>query len=425
MPDSIDFDALMILRNLAVALVVGFLIGFEREWTRVAEARQHSFAGARTFALIGLLGGLAGTLDDGLALPVAGLLIIAVLTTASYVVGAQSEGRKGGTTEVAIFATYLLGLAAAREFLLVSVVGGVVVAIVLSIKESVQRWATTFTEAEIHAALRFLAISIIILPVLPNVGYGPYESLNPREIWLMVVFISGLSFMGYWLTKALGADHGALLTGVVGGMASSTATTLSLAPFAKEGAARVGSVAAGIIAANVVMLVRVGFLLAAVARPVLAAVWPVLAVGAVIGAGASVLLWLRAKGSPKGAPTLELGNPMEIKPALIFAALLAVIAMASSYGADEFGEAGLYVVGLISGLADVDAMTLTAGRQSETGAVSALAAGGAIMTAVAVNIAVKGAMAASLGGRNLGTLVGGVFALVIATGIAVYFVLQT
>ena len=423
MQEFIDAGALTDLRNLTLAAVIGFLIGFEREWTHAAEARGNTFAGARTFTLFALTGGLAGLVGAGEGLLIAAFFGVAALTVTAYWVDAREAPGLGGTTEAAIFATFLLGAAATLGHVLIAAVGGVAVAIILSVKESVERIAENLSEKEIHAALRLLAISIIVLPVLPNQGYGPYEALNPREIWLMVVFISGLSFLGYWLVKLLGAKHGVFLTGLVGGLASSTATTLSLSRFAKDGSASAVAVAAGVIAANVVMLIRVAFLLAAVARTVLAAMWPVLAAGAVIGGVLALLLWRQSGREESEAAGIELGNPMELKPALIFAALLAIIALASRFGADQFGEGALFVIGLLSGLADVDAMTLTAGRQASEGVISERAAGGAVLAAVASNIAVKGAMAASIGGRRVGVYVGGVFAAVIAVGALAYFLL--
>lgn len=424
MPEIADSLSLTDLRNLAVALVIGFLVGFEREWTHVDEAREHSFAGARTFSLIGFIGGLAGILADGQALLIAAFLAVALLTTVAYHAEAREASGVGGTTEMAILATFLLGAAATGDHLLLAAIGGVAVAIVLSIKHSVEEAAAALSEVEVHAALRFLALSIIVLPILPNQGYGPYEAINPREIWLMVIFISGLSFAGYWLMKFLGERHGIFLTGVVGGFASSTATTLSLAKFSREGVAPARAVAAGVIAANVVMLIRVGFILAAISRTVLTAVWPVLASGALVGAAAAFFLWWSVRDESDAKGVVDLGNPMEIKPALIFAALLAVITLASRFGADQFGEGALYLVGLVSGLADVDAMTLTAGRQAEEGAISAISAGGAVMMAVASNIVVKGVMAGSIGGKAVGKMVAAGFAAVILVGAGVYLVLR-
>ncbi|MEZ5894170.1 MAG: MgtC/SapB family protein [Parvularculaceae bacterium] len=209
MPELTFDPALIDLRNLAVALAAGFLIGFEREHTHVAEARARSFAGARTFSLAALAGGLCGQLDAGFLLAAVAAAVIGGLTIAAHWAVARTEPRSGGTTEIALLATYLLGVAAGRGEVLIAAAGAVAVTAMLSIKEIVQRWATALSEEELYAALRLLAISVIVLPALPDEAFGPYDALNPRSIWLLVVFISGLSFLGYWLMKLAGAGRGA------------------------------------------------------------------------------------------------------------------------------------------------------------------------------------------------------------------------
>ncbi len=414
MPEIADFDNFTSLRNLALATLLGFLIGFEREWTHAEEMREHSFAGARTFSLISFVGGVIG-LMGGYAIVAIGLVVIGALTIVAYWVEARETQGRGGTTEIAIFAAYLLGVAATRGHLVMASAGAVSVAIILSLKDEVRSWARSLSETEYHAAIRFLAVSVLVLPVLPDRNYGPYDVINLRELWLMVIFISGLSFMGYWLVRVLGSQNGALLTGIVGGLASSTATTLSLSQYAKAKALGPASVASAIVAANVVMLARVALALAAVARPVLAYVAPALIAAGLAGAVAAYLIW-RIAGRSEKVDALQLGNPFELRPALYFAGLLAVISLASAYSADRFGAAGLYVVGLISGFADVDAMTLSAGRQAAAGALPLGAASGAILIAVAANVFAKGVMATAIGGLRVGRYVIVAFAAVIAAG---------
>lgn len=421
MSDMLDAQSLADIRNLAVALGIGFLIGFEREWTKAAEAHAHTFAGARTFALVALTGGLAGLIDAGAIVVSVSLLAVSGLTIIAYWAVAKEKPGTGGTTEIAIIATFLLGVAATRGFLLAASIGGVTVATVLSIKHSVEQWAGTLSHKEIQAALRLLVISVVVLPILPAQGYGPYQALNPRELWLMVVLISGLSFLGYWLIKFMGAGRGVLLTGLAGGLASSTAITLSLAELARKGAAT-PSVAAGIIAANVVMLLRVGLLLLAVSRDVLAVIWPTLLTGMIIGAVAAAFLWRTAAQNSDHEHTLQLDNPLALKSALLFAGLLALVVLASSFGIDVFGESGLLLVALLTGLVDVDALTLTAGRQAVVGNVSEYAAGAAVLAAVAANITFKAGAAASVGGKPVGLIVGGVFLAIIAGGVFVYMI---
>lgn len=407
-------DAVLVLRNLALAATAGFVVGFEREWTQTSEKRRHTFAGARTFALIGMTGGLAGLLDDGALIAAAALVVIGALTIVGYWIETKEAPGRGGTTEIAIFATLLLGVAAGRGALLLAAAGAVAVAGILSLKPFVSQWARSLTAREIHATLRFLAISVLVLPVLPDESLGPYGALNPRTLWLMVVLISGLSFLGYWLVKFLGGGRGVLVTGIVGGLASSTATTLSLAQFARDRQSAPSAVAAGIVAANVVMLARVGILLAALSPATLSVAAPALVAAGVVGAAIALAIW---RAAPKdGGGEVKLGNPFEIKPALYFATLIALISVLSAYGADRFGAAGIYAIGFISGLADIDAMTLSASRQAATGSLLPDIAAGAILLAAIANIMTKAIMALTIGGRAAGLLVIAAFAIIIAAG---------
>lgn len=417
---SDNAEAFVLLRNLGLALVAGFLIGFEREWTQELEKQQHTFAGARTFALVGFVGGLVGVLSDGALLVAITLAVIGALTIAAYRIRAQEAPGRGGTTEIAILAAFLLGFAAGRDLPLIASAGSVAVAIVLSMKNAVESWARALDRHEIHATLRFLAITLLVLPLLPDRDYGPYGTLNPRELWFMVVLISGLSFLGYGLVRIFGDDKGVLAAGIVGGLASSTATTLSLSKFARDGSAPPATTAAGIVMANVVMLIRVAVILAAVSRPTVRAIAPALAAGAIVGSLIALVYWRRAPRDSQGAGAVSLGNPFELRPALVFAGILALVSMASAFGADRFGAAGIYVIGLISGLADVDAMTLSAGRQAASGALGAEIAAGAILIAVLSNIVVKGIMSLTIGGRTNGLYVLAAFALIAGAGAAAF-----
>jgi len=419
---DLNGDMLTALSTLATAGAAGFLIGFEREWTHKSEGRDESFAGARTFTLVAFAGALAGMLG-GAALVIAVFLLVGVLTIVAYRIDAKRpEGGRGGTTEIALMTTYLLGLAAAEDMAILTVLGAVGVTALLSLKAEIAAIASAMDEREIHATLRFLVVSVMILPLLPDHGYGPYDALNPRDIWKMVVFISGLSFVGYWLTKWLGPQKGVILTGLVGGMASSTATTLSLAQLSKERGGEAGAYAAGIVAANVVMFMRIAVLFAVLAPTVLTALWAPLCAGALVGAVAALFFW-RAARRHDSHHELALGNPFELKPALIFAAILAVISLAAAFGADKFGEAGLYIVALISGLADVDAITITAAKDAGAGDIAARVAATAALLAASSNIVVKGGMSFTAGGTAIGTRVAAAFAAILAAILAAMFLL--
>lgn len=411
-------EVLATLLAAGVALAAGFLIGFEREWTQALENRRHAFAGARTFTLVSFAGALCGLLDASAMLAAAGLVAIGALTIFAYSLDAKATEGRGGTTEIALFATYLLGLAAGRGEILLAAAGAVAVTGALSLKDEVRSLARALDAKELHATIRFLAIAVLILPVAPDRDFGPYGAFNPRDFWFMVVLISGLSFVGYWLVRALGAAHGVIAAGLVGGLASSTATTLSLARMTREGTAAPRAAAAGVIMANVVMLIRIALVLAAAAPSLLAPLALPLAAGAAAGGVFAFALWRLSSTEASSAVAVAVGNPFELKPALIFAGLLAAVSLASAVAADRMGDAGLYAVAFVSGLADVDAMTLSAARGTGSGAMALTAAASAILIAIAANILSKGVMALAAGGRSAGAPVIAGFAAMTLAGAA-------
>lgn len=402
------------LQGLTIAAAIGFVVGFERDWRREEQNRERSFAGARTFALTGLTGALASHVGAGWLVG-AGLVAVGALAVAAHWAKARIEPDSGGTTEIALLAVYLLGVTATTEPVLAAIAGAAVT-ILLALKPLTTRVADAIEPQEIRAALRFLAISVIVLPLLPDEGYGPYQALNPRNIWWLVVLISGLSFLGYWLAKLHGS-RGVILTGIVGGLASSTATTLSISRLVREGAAVARAGAAGIVAANVVMFARVAVLLAVVSPSVLGVVWPAILTGALAGAAVAALLW---RGEKTPATAMKLGNPLELAPALTFAALIAGISVASRFATETFGDSGLYVLAFFSGLADVDALTLSAAGQASAGALTPAVAGAAVLVAVASNILVKAGMTMWVAGRGAGLFAAAGFFAAFAAGAAAF-----
>jgi uncharacterized membrane protein (DUF4010 family) len=400
----------------SVALAAGFLVGFEREWTQARGGRRHAFAGARTFTLVSFAGALCGLLSDGVLLVAAGLLAVGGLAGYAYAIEARETESRGGTTEIALLAVFLLGVAAGRGETLLASGGAVVIALALSLKDEIRHLARALSEAEIHATIRFLAITVLILPIAPDEGLGPYDALNPRDLWLMVVLISGLSFLGYWLVKALGARQGVLAAGLVGGLASSTATTLSLSRRVRDNGAAPLTAAAGIVLANVVMTAKIAAVASALAPPLLPLIAKPLGAAGAVGVIASLALWRRRAES--GGAALDVSNPFELRPALMFAGLIALISVLSAAAADTIGDAGLYALAFVSGLGDVDAVVLPVSRQTGAGALPLASAAVAILIAAGANILAKGAMAIAIGGRKAGLPVIAVFAAMIAAGAA-------
>lgn len=401
-------------QNLAVAAAIGFLIGFEREWSDAAEDKER-FAGARTFAIVGLAGGTAATFAGAGVVAAAGLLSVGALAAASYWNKTRADPAAGATTETALLAAYLFGALAASGESALAAAGGVAAAILLASKSRVAAIARAIEPKEIAAALRFLAIAAIVLPVLPDRGFGPGGAINPRELWGFVVLVSGLSFAGYWLVKYFG-DRGVLMTGVVGGLASSTATTLSIARLVRDGAAGAAMGAAGVVAANIVMLARVGAVLFVVSRETLAALWPALAAGGLAGALIAIAL---ARRKADVAARIDLGNPLELGPALFFAGILAVVAFAADSLVNRFGASGFLGLSAVTGIADLDALALSGAAQVNAGALDAETAGLGILIAISVNMVVKAGMFGAVGGLRPGAMAVAAFAVIFAIGAAV------
>lgn len=383
-----------IVWKLLSALGVGLLIGTERGWYGRKEDEGDRVAGIRTFSLVGLLGGICASL-----IPYAGEWILGVafisftaLVIASYAFEIKMQGNDdiGITTEVALLLTFSLGAWAALGFQMEALGSAVVVIALLSLKPVLHEWLRKIDVEVIYAGIKLLIISVIMLPLLPNQGYGPWETLNPYWIWWMVVLISGLSFLGYILVKYAGEGKGTLLTAVIGGLASSTAVTVSLAQFAKQKAENTAKIfIAGVLVASSVMFIRVVIEVAVVHPEMLHPLWIPLAVMLALSFICVFWLW-KSSDKTKGSenPSLDLGNPLQLPTALKFGALLAVILVLATALKEWFGDEGIYLLALLSGLMDVDAITLSLSEMAKTEITTAVATLG-IVIAVISNTLVK------------------------------------
>lgn len=392
-------DSLSTPLRLVVALAVGLLIGLEREWRQRAAEDKSSHAGLRTFGLIGLLGGLANVLNwsaGGWLLPSA-LLALGVLLVADLKLGTGAAPGRDITTLVAALVTALLGALATSGEAPLAVATAVVVTFLLNLKSRLHHWVDALSETEIAGVLRLLVISLVILPVLPDKGYGPYAALNPRTIWFFVVLISALSFAGYFAIRLLGPRRGHLATGLFGGLVSSTATTAALARLGRRDVTAVYSLASGIALANAVMAVRMTVVVALI-DPELAraAAWP-LGWAAAMALLMTALFWQRGRRSSE-TETPEIQNPFELGPAIRFAAMLAVTLVLASFLEDRYGQSGLQVLAAIAGLVDVDAITLTVARDTAQGG-SIPPAVAALLIAAFANSIFKGGLLVINGGK--------------------------
>ncbi|BCO30669.1 membrane protein [Thiohalobacter sp. COW1] len=389
------------LLNLLLALALGLLIGAERGWERRTAEEGTRLAGIRTFGLIGLLGALWALLANELGEVLLGFAFVAFtgLLIISHSRQVRADRDYGITTLVAALLTFVIGALAMRGQQAAAASAAVVTAFLLSLKPLLHAWIRRIEEPELLATLKLLLISVVLLPVLPNRGYGPWSALNPYELWWLVVLIAGISFFGYIAMRIFGAGKGTLLTGFLGGITSSTATTLHFSRLQGKGLPP-PMLAAGILIASATMfprmLLEIVILNRSLAAPMLVPLLVMLAV-ALVG-----VFWLWRLAARKRDKPIEtpLSNPFQLLPALKFALLLALVMLATEALHAWLGQRGLYIAAGISGVADVDAITLTIARMPGIEA-NSQAAVGAMTLAAVVNTLFKGVLAAVIGGAVL------------------------
>ena len=377
---------------------VGLLIGLERE--RHAEAK----AGVRTFALIAMLGTLTVLIAEqsGSAwIIAAGLIVVGGTVLAAYLADRKPSWDSGTTTVVAAAVTYSLGVAIAYGFVETGVALAILVTALLYFKTEIEGFQQSLTPVDYRSLLQFAALSLVVLPVLPDEGYGPYGALNPRNIGYMVVLISAVSFTGYVASRVLRARADPALLGAIGGLVSSTATTLVYSREARGRAGLASTAIVVILLANLVMVVRVGLLSLAASPSLL----PTLAValGATLAAGLPFAYFAWRQGHERGALAApEFTNPTNLRVALGFGAAYALILLASAWLSEVVGEHGLYLLAIVSGLTDVDAISLSAMRLHEEGRIAATEATTTIALAIASNFVTKAGIVFATGGAALG-----------------------
>lgn len=400
-------DQLDPVYRLGLALAIGLLIGVERGWHERAEPEGARVAGLRTFGLVGFLGGLWALLADilGELLLGVGFAAVAAVIVVARLRATAARPDYGVTTVVAAMITFVLGALAVAGDVVIAAGGAVVTAVLLGIKPELHRWLTLIEHDELLAGLKLGVMSLVLLPLLPDRGFGPWQVLNPYEIWLMVILIAGISFVGYAAVKIAGDRRGVLLTALAGGLISSTSVALTLARLAGRSAAQDRLLAAGIALASLTMFPRT-VLIAALIAPALAPhlAWPL---GLAVAAGllGAAVLWRRAEPAEpaESTSTLTPRNPLQLTMALKFGALLVAIILFTRAMLTWLGEVGIYVAAAIGGVSDVDAITLSLARMTDDAGMLPVAATGIVLAAIA-NTLVKNAIAAGIGGRRLGGL---------------------
>ncbi|MBT3189470.1 MAG: MgtC/SapB family protein [Anaerolineae bacterium] len=388
--------------RFGVALAIGFLIGLQREFAHGGSERN-IIAGERTFALFGLAGALAAMAADELdsALAFVGIiLVLGAFITAAYLVDAR-KGQMGLTTEVAIVVAITAGALAYWGYLTLALAVGIATTVLLSLKLETDRFARSLMREDLSAALQLAVISAIILPVLPNESFlpPPFDVLNPFKIWLMVVFISGISFLGYVAIKVIGPEQGIGITGFLGGLVSSTAVTLSFSERSKREPELSKPFALAITVAWTVMFARVLVEVGVVYQPLLKLVWIPVTASGLVGLAYCLYLFFSQRTAEKA--DVEFSNPFDLGSAIKFGLLYGLVLLISRAAQMYLGDTGLYLSSIISGVADVDAITLSMAELSKTGVIEMPKAALAIILATMSNTAVKGGIALAMGGKAL------------------------
>ncbi len=393
-----------LFRRLAVALAIGLLIGLERGWRQREEAEGERTAGLRTHALTGLLGGICAALSmvsHPSILATAFVCFTAAFTLFAWF-EAVSEKNFSVTSVVAAVLTFALGAYAVLGDQLVSVAAAVAMALLLALKDPLHSWVRQLSWLEVRAVLVLLAMSFLLLPVLPNRAIDPWGAINPAEIWLLAILIAGVSFAGYVAVKTMGDHAGIAVAALAGGLASSTATTLSFARLARDHHQAAPVLTGGILLAGLVMIARVVVIALALAPSLISRLLLPAIAGAIVLMVGSVFLILRHReGERTSASPLQLRNPFDVATALKLTALIVVIMLVAKMLSGISSTSGLYVLAAISGIADVDALTLSMARLAGS-QVPLAGAASAILIAVCMNTASKATMAAMIAGRAVG-----------------------
>lgn len=392
-----------ILYQLGVALAIGLLIGVERGWKERKAEEGQRIAGVRTYGLIGLLGGGTAVLAQHLGVSALGLAflgLVGALTTVYVVNLKHDEEDLGITSLIAGLLTFVFGALAGTGEIIAAAASAVVTTLLLSYKPLLHRWVRALEEHELRAAIKLLLISVVLLPILPDQGYGPWQALNPYEIWWMVVLIALISFVGYFAIKIGGARRGAVFTGLFGGLAASTAVTLHFSRLSQRETAMSLLLSTAILLACGTMLPRMVLVASIVNRELFVLLLVPSAVMAFLIYLPAAFYW-RKQTAQKTEGASPLKNPLELKTALGFGLLLALVMLLGKGLRTEFGEAGVLTLAAASGVADVDAITLSLARMSQDELAVRIAVSG-IVLAAGINNLVKAGMATVIGGRRIG-----------------------
>ena len=413
-------DPLELLERMSVALGIGLLIGLERGWQQRREPAGERSVGLRTIALASMLGGVWGSIaarlsssGGAVALGIA-FLVFAVAIMVFRLRESIHDRTYGATTVVAAMLAFSLGAFALVGDVRVAAASGVAATALLALKEVLHGWVERLTWAELRSGLVLLAMTFVLLPFLPNRTVDPWSAVNPYELWLMTILIAMISFAGYVAVKLAGEERGIVLTGIAGGVVSSTAVTVTLARLAREHPERMPLLLGGAHLANATMFGRILAVAAAINSGLLTFLaLPLLLAGCVFAVAG--LFAIRNVPVADGTSRLNVGNPFDLATVLKFGALLTMVTLLAKTLTAGAGTAGAYSLAALSGIADVDAITLAMARYGAE-QLGETAAGIAILVAAASNTLSKTVLAWVSGGARLGGRMAVVSTLALAAG---------
>ncbi|MDE2388946.1 MAG: MgtC/SapB family protein [Betaproteobacteria bacterium] len=406
------------LPHFLTSLAIGLLIGMERE------RNPGSRAGLRTFALVAMFGTLAAMLSEKATpwLLLGGLLIVGLMMMAAHSRVKDDNADPGTTTIAAILVCYGLGAAVWYGNSTLAIMLAIITTVLLYFKTELHGITAKLSRRDLISMLQFGVLTFIILPILPDHDYGPYEALNPYQIWLMVVLISGVSLAGYVAMRLIGERHGAVL-GLFGGLVSSTATTLVYARRSMENADFTQLSVVVILIANLTVLLRLSIISAVASPAILPQLLPVLASGFLLGAGV-MAFWWRKLNQQHDVTLPEIKNPTEIRAAAAFGLIYGTVLLCTAWLSDIAGSSGLYIVALVSGLTDVDAIALSSLHLYELGKLESAQAIIAISLAFISNTGFKLGLIFFIGSRLLARqCVSGLLATATGLGLGLLFLL--
>jgi uncharacterized membrane protein (DUF4010 family) len=401
--------------GLLVAALGGAAVGLERQWSGHAEGPSARFAGMRTFAMLGAAGGLSGWLWTAGVTSLAGVLLAGAtaVTIAAYVAASRQD--VDGTTEVAALVVLAAGILSGMGLLRVAS-GIVAVEVLLLVEKSrLHSLVRRIDDIQLRAGVRFAVMALVILPLLPEAPLGPFQ-VRPRQLWLLVLFFSGLSFLGDVLRRVIGSGHGYLVSGAVGGLISSTNVTFTFARSSRSDPPLARALAFGTVAANAVLYLRVMAAIAVLNVALLPTLVPYLAAPALVAA-LGVAAGARRHADADSAPSMSVRNPLRLSAALQMAALFQLVLIIVQLAQRTWGRSGVLTTAAILGLTDVDALTVSMAREiAQTVSIDTAAL--AIAVGILANTALKTGVALFFGERQFRLIVAGALTLMMIAAAA-------